>query len=665
MRAALDSSVKNFSDDFDRELTRIYLDLQLEVPSPPEDQESWISWREDAVKNYRQRYQRWLAQAAHPQMVRSIYLVEPGLSVSQFDAAGTMEFRAATWPAELSSYRERFEQDLNATEPPLGPRIHRIETILEDVPALVNPVPNVKLLGERVKLRIVGRDLSFPGFVVVTLDAAFIRQNLLPELASRYFSAGGLSEYDIAVVQAVNPNKVVFTNRSLARNGEPGSRESAEPASSAPPSTVSSPAEAPVGTTPDAAANMFRVRFEVPGMFENIIRETDTRVSGKHQQLSDRIALQYFRTETSRRTATSNSNKRIIESGGNARIVIAGDKEPTAQKQFAAPFNAHVTLIGSEGGRWQVLATHRAGSLDAAVGSLRRRNLLISFGILVLLSLSVGLIVVSSRRANRLARQQIEFVAGVSHELRTPLAVIRSAGENLADGVVAERDQVRRYGELIATEGRRLSEMVEQTLEFAGIQSGKRSYKLMPAAPGEVVADAVTASRAVLEENQFELETQIEADLPMIMSDRSALSRAIQNLINNAVKYCSSDRWVRVAAMRDSQNPAAAILIIVEDRGPGIEPRDAARIFEPFYRGREAASAQIPGNGLGLSIVRHIVEAHGGDVRVESVPGRGSRFIIELKTESRAVVKAGGEESSAPAASQPLAPSQALSRTDP
>jgi signal transduction histidine kinase len=312
-----------------------------------------------------------------------------------------------------------------------------------------------------------------------------------------------------------------------------------------------------------------------------------------------------------------------------------------------------------------VLATHRAGSLDAAVGSLRRRNLLISFGILVLLSLSVGLIVVSSRRANRLARQQIEFVAGVSHELRTPLAVIRSAGENLADGVVAERDQVRRYGELIATEGRRLSEMVEQTLEFAGIQSGKRSYKLMPAAPGEVVADAVTASRAVLEENQFELETQIEADLPMIMSDRSALSRAIQNLINNAVKYCSSDRWVRVAAMRDSQNPAAAILIIVEDRGPGIEPRDAARIFEPFYRGREAASAQIPGNGLGLSIVRHIVEAHGGDVRVESVPGRGSRFIIELKTESRAVVKAGGEESSAPAASQPLAPSQALSRTDP
>src|SRR5204862_5942173 len=127
---------------------------------------------------------------------------------------------------------------------------------------------------------------------------------------------------------------------------------------------------------------------------------------------------------------------------------------------------------GDDQGAWIVRARHREGSLDAIVTRSRRRNMAISLGVLGLLGASFLLVIASAQRQRRLARQQMEFVAAVSHELRTPLAVIRSAGENLADGVVADSAQMKRYGALIETEGRRLGDMVERVLQFAGIGSG-------------------------------------------------------------------------------------------------------------------------------------------------------------------------------------------------
>jgi signal transduction histidine kinase len=286
--------------------------------------------------------------------------------------------------------------------------------------------------------------------------------------------------------------------------------------------------------------------------------------------------------------------------------------------------------MGTDSGKWQVLATHRAGSLDAAVALVRRRNLAVSFGILLLLSISVGMIVVSTRRANRFAAQQIEFVAGVSHELRTPLAVICSAAENLADGVIEESSQVRSYGELIEAEGRRLTDMVEQTLEYAGVQSGKRGYTLQPIAVDQLIDDAVVLSQSLLDENSVRVEREVEPLLPAVEADRAAISRALQNLISNAVKYRGDERWVRIEARRDLTGGSPTVLISVVDRGRGIDATEIGRIFEPFYRGRDVVAAQIHGSGLGLNLVRHIAEAHGGTVLAESEQGRGSRFTLRL-----------------------------------
>ncbi|HEY7213998.1 MAG TPA: HAMP domain-containing sensor histidine kinase, partial [Thermoanaerobaculia bacterium] len=280
-------------------------------------------------------------------------------------------------------------------------------------------------------------------------------------------------------------------------------------------------------------------------------------------------------------------------------------------------------------GAWTLALKHRDGSLEAAVAHIRYHNLGVSLGILALLAGSVAMLLVSTQRAQRLARQQIEFVAGVTHELNTPLTAIRSAGQNLADGVVAEPAQVRRYGNLIADEGRRLSDMVGQALEFAGIQSGRRTYHPRPVEVNEIVDGALQDSRWLLQERRIEVEREVEPGLPAVLADAAALRRAVQNLVENAVKHGGEGGWIGVRARRAG---AGQVEITVADRGPGIAAEDLPHLFEPFFRGRRAGN--VPGSGLGLSLVRHIAEAHGGRVSVDSAPGRGSAFTLRLPAAS-------------------------------
>jgi signal transduction histidine kinase len=342
--------------------------------------------------------------------------------------------------------------------------------------------------------------------------------------------------------------------------------------------------------TADAAENLFRVRLEefdkllLPGLAVNENAKSSGKIITEDHK---RVTIRVFQSET-------NSPPPMVATG--------------------LP----------EAAAWRVTATHRAGSLDAAVAQARRRNLLISSGILLLLGASVGFIVVSSRRAQRLAARQMEFVAGVSHELRTPLAVICSAAENLADGVVERQTQIQRYGTLIRDEGRRLGNMVEQVLEFAGAQSGRQVYELRPVSLREVVNDALTPHRQQLAEQNWQLETDLPEDLPLVRADAPALARAVQNLVSNAIKYGDAGRRLHIYARRID----GFVALTVADQGRGIPADELRHIFEPFTRGREAVAEQIHGNGLGLSLVKHIVTAHGGRVEVTSEPNQGSAFTL-------------------------------------
>jgi signal transduction histidine kinase len=293
-----------------------------------------------------------------------------------------------------------------------------------------------------------------------------------------------------------------------------------------------------------------------------------------------------------------------------------------------------ITRSGNVGvfeGRWMLMAKHRSGSLEAAVAQVRMRNLGISSGILVLLTLAVGLIVVSARRAQNLARQQMEFVAAVSHELRTPVSVIGAAAGNLADGVVGDPQRVRKYGETIQGEARRLGETVERVLQLAGIAAGRAAAALTPVEPGDLIHESLAACRAEIDNAGVKVETAIADRLPNVVGDVSALKSALQNLISNAVKYGGAARWLRVSATLDPGiGSRQQVIFAVEDHGIGIDAEDRKHIFEPFYRGREAVSQQIQGSGLGLNLVHRIAEAHGGTVGVTSEPGKGSTFTLAL-----------------------------------
>jgi len=283
--------------------------------------------------------------------------------------------------------------------------------------------------------------------------------------------------------------------------------------------------------------------------------------------------------------------------------------------------------IGGEGeGAWHLAIQHRVGSLEAAVSHARHHNLAVSLGILTLLAITSGLMVVTTQRAQRLARQQMEFVAGVTHELHTPLTAIRSAGQNLADGVVADPQQVRRYGSLIEREGRRLTDLVGQVLDLAGIQSGRKVYQVRPEDIEALVEGALEDCRVLLAEKQVRVEREIPPGLPPVLADGAALRRALRNLIENAVRHGGTEGWVGLQA-RDAKD---GVEITVADRGPGIRSEDLPHLFKPFYRGRDTKTNGVPGSGLGLSVVRYVVEALGGKVSVESNGGRGSAFTLHL-----------------------------------
>lgn len=283
-----------------------------------------------------------------------------------------------------------------------------------------------------------------------------------------------------------------------------------------------------------------------------------------------------------------------------------------------------------DSGRWRLLVRHQSGSLEAAVAGARRRNLAISFGVLMMLSLSVLLLAVTSRRSHRLAQQQMEFVAGVSHELRTPVAVIRSAAENLSHGVVGSGERVKRYGEMIESEARRLGEMVERVLQYAGIESGLGLGARVPLAPAEIIDSAIDSALTLAGNDEITVHREVPSDLPSVVGDAAALRSAVQNLIANALKYGGADRWVGIRAEVGVHRRKPAVKIAVTDHGPGIPVSEVPHIFEPFYRGADALARQIHGNGLGLSLVKRIVAAHGGTVGVTSRVGSGSVFTITL-----------------------------------
>ena len=277
---------------------------------------------------------------------------------------------------------------------------------------------------------------------------------------------------------------------------------------------------------------------------------------------------------------------------------------------------------------WELMVKYRHDTLDGIVSKARDRNLLISYFILVLLGVSMAMVYISSRRAHSLARRQLRFVSGVSHELRTPISVIRSAGENLADGLISDTEQKKRYGRLIRDEGRRLSAMIENILSFSAMQDGKAKFNLKATRIIGLLEECINNRSGSNDSANQNIIIESDSELPMVEADSESLKTAFKNIIENSLKYSPKGSPVLIRIRRLSA--VEMLEIRFEDQGRGIGPEDLPHIFNPFFRGKNTEEERSPGSGLGLSLVKDIIERHGGKIEVKSQRHRGTTVSILL-----------------------------------
>ncbi|MGH9818893.1 MAG: sensor histidine kinase [Pyrinomonadaceae bacterium] len=525
------------------------------------------AWKSKNWSEFNDRYDYWLSESKYPTLIKDFYYFDAGgVELPSRYSVGDRAFKPVEWNNDLRVIAARFSDPKN------------FQPVCADIYTLLLPMHEARDRTEKALFRR-ERDGSEPlaviprtqGYLAIVLDEKTVKEKLLSDLAASHF---GDSDFNISIVG--KDDQPVLSTQNDTRGG-------------------------------DANAGLFDV---APGDF--IFYANKTLLPRK---------------DPGKGSVVINSK---IESRTFSRIQADGNSNRTMQIEVRSGDQPKTTVFAGRGdiGKtpWTLMVQHRDGSIDAFLANTKFRNLAIGFGILGLLGAAVAAIIFSAQRAKILAQRQIDFVSSVSHEFRTPLAVIYSAGENLADGV-AKDAQVSRYGDLIKGEGRKLSAMVEQVLDFAGANSGRKKYNLNETPIAEIIDDALGECAPLIKEKNIQVETRIADLLPSINADRVTLSQAIQNLIANSVKYGHGEHWIRITA----ENGGDSVKISVEDRGIGISKSDARQIFEPFFRAKDVVDAQIHGNGLGLALVRQTVEAHGGKVTVESEYGKGSKFTIELK----------------------------------
>ena len=416
-----------------------------------------------------------------------------------------------------------------------------------------------------------GRMHTGLAWVLVVLNRDVLGQEIMPELVQRYFGRTDQSSYEIAVTGSGEQQSDLYRS-----NPAFGSQQISES---------------------DAGLNLFGRPIPI--------------VSG--QSISARVVVP-----------------------SDSRLQLSSPSQPTAVgavlvSHDEGPF--HIDPVRNAQGKrgWEILAKHREGSVEVAVAALFRRNLMFNFAVLAVLAATMTMIITTSQRARRLAQLQMDFVANVSHELRTPLTGIVSAAQNIADGVVGDKERVSRYGRAIIGQAGQLTELVEQILLFSATQKERYTYHFQLIDVADVVEMSLKSAAGLIRSAGVTVYREVHADLPKVSADLKALSQCLQNLIGNAVKYGGDARWIGIRAFAANQeNGKKAVIISVSDRGIGISRKDLDHVFEPFYRSPSVTGAQIHGTGLGLPLARSVAEAMGGQITVQSEYGKGSTFMLQL-----------------------------------
>jgi signal transduction histidine kinase len=279
---------------------------------------------------------------------------------------------------------------------------------------------------------------------------------------------------------------------------------------------------------------------------------------------------------------------------------------------------------------------YQGTSVEAIGETWMHQNFMILGILSLLITLGIFLTkhIVSKEMA--LAKLKSDFVSNVSHELRTPLALIRLYAETLELGRISTEEKKQQYYRIVRKESERLTALINNILDFSRIEAGHKEYEFRETDIADLVRNTLDSYRYQIEQQGFTFEEHIDTTLPKVYVDREAIARALVNLVNNALKYSADEKFLGVNLYGSN----GAVKLEVADRGIGITRREQSKIFEKFYRTGDPLVHNTKGSGLGLSLVRHITEAHGGDIAVESTPGKGSKFILSLPLASNKTASA-------------------------
>lgn len=567
---SLQMSMINWHLDFFRALSDICVALRVDAEaSTPKD------WN-----TYATRFADWKKSAANPNLVAGIYIArtgrDTGAQLLGLDSSGE-RFEPAGWPANLRALEHAF--------------------------------PN---------------SASLPAFVADSSSAA---------------GASAASPFD---------SNAAFENRIYAGGTLAGWRFDPEIPALVRPLAPASSASLAGPNGPQQPADWIVVALDRNDLRNNILPALAQRYFRGTEGLDYQVAVTtgaragaalyssdsgFGDSEVPDADGTMNifGRRRAANQGPPIRIFHAPSEENGPATSVAVTWFPLLRDTGADRD-WQLVVRHRrGGALGAFIADSRRRDLAISFGVLLLLVTSMAILIYTSTRAQKLAKLQMDFVTAVSHELRTPLTVISSAAENIAHGVVEGKPQLEQYGSVIGAQARKLFEMVEQILLFAAIREGKQRYSVRSLEVSQILDSALSGTAGLIRTAGFRVEQRVDSHLPQVSGDLPALSQCVQNLITNALKYGNEQKWMGIEArLAEHGLTGREVQISVTDRGIGIAPEELRHIFEPFYRSPHVMAAQIHGTGLGLPLAKSIMEAMRGGVTVKSAPGRGSTFTLHL-----------------------------------
>ena len=561
------------------------------------------------VQTYWQCYLSWHALSKHgPAVKRILFYDTPSRGTGELTEllSEPRSIKRADWDKDLAPVRSHIHEN-GFTPGSLLSRRWAVTWMF---------APGAVALYRPITMPEPGRPNAFnnarlTGYLILKLDVDFISDTLIPEILSDQFRR--LNK------RARYLTKIVLDERSLYVY-EPSLEERVPPKNAPKGFTryVLRPSSQSLSARDSAEDADVVLRFP---LFENRVPES-AKQFGVVQRVALRNRVDGWRMSDPRRIPPGLE----LDAGLSSTIQDNGPRSTVRWSShfprlfLAAPAPHSVSLWA---GRQEV-------SQAEAINTSYKRSVAMGIVVLVLLVGAMAMVAISQRNAARMAAMRIEAAASQSHQLRNPLAGISLLADNMVRGALGPGEKTIEYGETIRAYGRRLNEIVDRTARLAAMDSPTSPYRLATLDVTEVARDALEEARPVTDGAGFAAECSLADGLPTIRADPQALRQCVGELLSNAVKYGLPGRWVKIETEASSTGRSRDVRIRVRDRGRGIPPDEARKIFEPFYRAAGIAQSTIAGSGLGLALARSAVEGMGGKLTLESEVGRGSVFTIRF-----------------------------------